>query len=685
MAARLSVLEDELSCPVCCDIYRDPLVLRCSHSFCRACLEKIWEKTEHAKCPVCSSGFSREEPVSNLVLKNTCESLLQEGSRGAAAGKQCLLHGESLKLFCLRDKQPICVICQTSQLHKNHDCCPVEEAARGCQDELRGALTPLRANLAALRKHRQHCAEMAQHIQSQAQRAERRVKGEFERLHQFLQDEEAARISELREEEAEKSRAMKEKIESVAKEISSLSETIRVIEQDMAKDTLTFLQSYKDAMRRAQCMMGNPESVSGALINEAKHLGSLKYRVWEKMGDIIQYTPVTLEPNSANHSLVLSEDLTSLQYGERQSLPANPERFDPCVCVLGAEGFTSGRHFWDIEVGDNTFWVLGVAQESVKRREKFCTYPENGFWTIRLREGQYRAPRTLLAVTRRVGTVRVRLDWEGGMLSFCDPTDDTHLYTFTHTFTERLFPFFCTGCNSAPLTVLPGRAAAPPSGTVGTWGQQAGLDWGLQACPDSRPDSRPATPWRIMSEGDAARCAQRHGDGPSCQSQDRERRGALLAPPPGQALLAPPPGQALLAPPPGQALLAPPLGQALLAPPPGQALLAPPPGQALLAPPPGQALLAPPPGQALLAPPPGQALLAPVSQAWITSSRETDTTGTMSEKGSQLDRAQLGDRVGVSQQPGRRSLWCEGVPKCLWIWSWPQSDPSGVGGGGIGD
>ncbi|KAJ8367456.1 hypothetical protein AAFF_G00317530 [Aldrovandia affinis] len=255
---------------------------------------------------------------------------------------------------------------------------------------------------------------------------------------------------------------MKEKIEKMTEEISSLSEQIRAIEQELGAEDVSFLQSYKDTVKRAQCTLQDPEMVSGALVDVAKHLGNLKYRVWEKMLGTVQYTPVTLDPNTAHPRLSLSEDLTSVRpRDERQQVPDNPERFDQWVCVLGSEGFSSGRHCWDVEVGDVRYWILGVAKESIRRRGGFSLIPAAGVWSIYQINGEYAAltsPTTALTVKRKLQRIRVQLDWDRGELSFSDPSDNTPLYTFKHSFTERLFPLFWVGSGS-PLQICPLKAS----------------------------------------------------------------------------------------------------------------------------------------------------------------------------------------------------------------------------------
>ncbi|XP_030639570.1 tripartite motif-containing protein 35-like [Chanos chanos] len=453
--------EEDFSCPVCYDVFKDPVVLSCSHSVCKVCLQKFWAARRLKECPICRTQSPTSEPPRNLVLKNLCEAFLQGKIQGTSSGSEefCSLHSEKLKHFCLDDKQPVCLVCRDSEKHTNHKFRPVDEAAHDSREELKTALKPLQEKLKIFKKAKLTCDKTAEHIKTQTKNTERQIKEEFEKLHQFLRDEEIVRIIALREEEEQKSRMMKEKIEETSRGISSLSDTIRVIEEKIKAKDITFLKSFEATKKRAQCTLQDPEMLSGALINVAKHLGNLKFRVWERMQDIVQYTPVILDPNTAAPWLILSEDLTSVtDSDEKQQIPCNPQRFDEYACVLGSEGINSGTHCWDVDVGDSTNWELGVTTES--NRRKGYTFFNTGVWCVQLRDGNYRswAPgesSTPLTVNNKLQRIRVELDWDRGKLSFSDPLNNTNLHTFTHTFTERMFPFLYNHCKLSPLMILP--------------------------------------------------------------------------------------------------------------------------------------------------------------------------------------------------------------------------------------
>ncbi|XP_074530313.1 E3 ubiquitin-protein ligase TRIM35-like [Halichoeres trimaculatus] len=462
-----SCSEEDLCCSVCHDVFKHPVILSCSHSFCEACVQSWWSEKQTQDCPICKRP-STFDPPCNLVLKNLCESfLLQRDQKAAAASEAlCSLHSEKLRLFCLDHQQTACLVCRDSKKHSNHTFRPIDEAAQDLREQLQESLKPLKNKLQSFRKVKEDWTETGKHVKTQAADTERQIKEQFKKLHLFLEEEEEARISALREEEEQKSQRMKEQMEAVSREIAALSDSVRATEEQLGAGDVSFLKNYKAAVERVQQrpLLEDPQLPSGALIDVAKHLGNLSFNIWIKMKDMVSYSPVILDPNTAGLDLILSEDLTCVRSGGKRPLhlPHNPERniFSYGSCVLGSEGFSSGIHSWDVEVGENTWWEVGVFEGSADRRRNIYSR----LWRIEFfsEHNHYVKYLTLIptetycipSVRGRLQRIRVHLDWDRGKLIFSDPDTNTHIHTFTHTFTHTLFPYmFVSG--SPPLRILP--------------------------------------------------------------------------------------------------------------------------------------------------------------------------------------------------------------------------------------
>uniref|UniRef100_A0A8C7DUN3 Si:dkey-46i9.6 n=1 Tax=Oncorhynchus kisutch TaxID=8019 RepID=A0A8C7DUN3_ONCKI len=169
---------------------------------------------------------------------------------------------------------------------------------------------------------------------------------------------------------------------------------------------------------------------------------------------------LTLDPDTANPWLQLSEDGRRVQHlGAWQDLPDVPERFDTVVIVLGCEGFSTGRHYWEVQVGDKDDWYLGVAKASVNRKGRIAISSSQGYWALAMKKGQeYKAsttpplPLTLDPKPKRVG---VYVDCDEGQVSFYNVRERSHIYTFMEdSFKEKLFPFYLYCCDKQSDTMV---------------------------------------------------------------------------------------------------------------------------------------------------------------------------------------------------------------------------------------
>lgn len=178
---------------------------------------------------------------------------------------------------------------------------------------------------------------------------------------------------------------------------------------------------------------------------------------------------VTLDPDSANPWLQLSQDRHQVRHlGAWQDLPDRPERFDTVVIVLARDGFTSGRHYWEVQVGDKDDWYMGVANSTVNRKGRISVSTAQGYWALALKKGHgYRAsttPPVPLPLDRKPKRVGVYVDYEEGQVSFYDVKALSHIYTLRDTFTEKIVPFFylyCCDKASDTIAICPASERSP--------------------------------------------------------------------------------------------------------------------------------------------------------------------------------------------------------------------------------
>nr|XP_020492287.1 zinc-binding protein A33-like [Labrus bergylta] len=456
MAEKIALVESFLNCHVCLETFKDPVSLSCNHSFCSSCLQTCWEQAKNKNCPICKRTSLIDVSEVNLTLKELADSFAERKTNGSPEGEKdpkkdevvCNEHPDVPYWFCEDEDRAVCPVCEFS-LHHGHKLLPVEEAVADLKEQLKSDLKSLQDKREKHKQVEETYNEVIQHSKKQLLSTERQIKAEFKKLQQFLKEEEESRLAALREEEEQKGKTISRELKKIQEQISSLSQSICAVEEELQKHSVSFLSSYKPTQSRArvQCSVSDPQLVSGALIDVAKHLGNLSFKVWEKMRDRVHFSPVILDPNTAHPWLYLSHDLTSVRWEDtKKQLPDNPERNIKYTTVLGSEGFSSGEHSWEVEVGDHPYWNVGLAKESVDRKGERYARPESGIWCLSHHSGKYtNGLGKTVRMKKNLQRVRVQLDYDRGELSFYDSEDMTHIDTHRKAFTGTLFPLIETG------------------------------------------------------------------------------------------------------------------------------------------------------------------------------------------------------------------------------------------------
>ncbi|KAM5152257.1 nuclear factor 7, ovary-like [Mantella aurantiaca] len=472
---------EELTCLLCNELFKDPVMVECGHNFCRNCIEKAWEGQDSFTCPDCKEvitekRFTTNRALANLVKKTAGAAAVLTPAKPAEKEKtrpveNCPEHDERLKLYCKDDGTLSCVICRDSLKHASHNFLPILDAVGVYRTELADIVAPLEESLKVTEQLTNQQNEKIENHKTNLKEYQDHIVSEFEKLHKFLKEREDLLLEQLQEQGDSLLKDMEANLVKMQENRDNIQLTIGVANERMNDtDSISFLTDIKSFMEK--CQEQQKEVTSSGNILLCKELcqgtfkGPIQFSLWRQMKSFVTpyMTPMLLDPGTAHPNLVLSDGLTSVKYGDTKlPLPDNPKRFSQCILVLGSQGFASGRHYWEVDVGDKTAWDVGMASESSNRKGKIKLNPKNGYWAIWLRNGNaYKAlesPSKTLILNTKPKRIGVYVDYEGGQISFYNADDMTAIYTFTATFTEKLYPYLSpflheSGRNAEPLRLI---------------------------------------------------------------------------------------------------------------------------------------------------------------------------------------------------------------------------------------
>ncbi|XP_062282389.1 E3 ubiquitin-protein ligase TRIM21-like [Scomber scombrus] len=387
--------------------------------------------------------------------------------------RMCMKHDKPLELFCKTDQTCVCMLCSVLD-HKTHDVVPLKEE----YERKKAELGKTKAEIQEMIQKRRLNIQAIKHSVDLSEEAADREKAEGVQVFTALKESVERSLNELIEMIEEKQRTTEKQAEDFIKEleqeISELKKRSSEVEKlSHSEDHLHLLQNFpslkaapltKDWTEVSVC-----PSYEGTVVKAVAQLEEmLSKQLFEaELKRVQQYAvDVTLDTDTANTWLILSDDGKQVYCGDMwMNLPDNPERFSVGPYVLGKQSLSSGRFYFEVQVKEKIKWDLGVARESINRKGSITLKPEDGVWTIWLRNGnEYKAlagPSVRLSLKSRPQKVGVFVDYEEGLVSFYDVDAAALIYSFTGcSFTEKLYPLFSPclndrGKNAAPLIICP--------------------------------------------------------------------------------------------------------------------------------------------------------------------------------------------------------------------------------------
>ncbi|XP_067256495.1 bloodthirsty-related gene family, member 9 isoform X2 [Chanodichthys erythropterus] len=512
-------LTEELQCSICLDVFTNPVTTPCGHNFCKICLKECWDNRQDYSCPICKKTFNQKPELKvNTTLRDivdhykkrnhlkipevlcdictvpklkalkscpACQSsyckthlerhfkvpgLKQHKLINPVKNLQdhlCQKHNRHLELFCRDDQTCVCVTCTVTE-HKTHNNVPVEEESEKKKTQMKKTQTDVKQMIQDRMKKTEEIQRSKNTEKEKADCVEL-----FTDLIRSIErcQTELLEVMEQKQKAAEKQ--AEELIKELEQEISELKRRNTELEQlSHTEDHLHLLQIYPSLCSPLDTKIWISINTCVSVETLRRALAELQDTLDKKLNQnvmkrIQQYAvDVTLDHDTAHPELILSEDGKQVRHGNiKHDHPYNYKRFDKYIIVLGKEGFSSGRFYFEVQVKGKTQWNLGVARESINRKGELHLCPKNGNWSLWQSSGnKYQAcesspvPLSLNVMLQKVG---VFVDYEEGLVSFYDVESRSHIYSFTgQSFTKKLYPFLspCTndkGKNSEPFIITP--------------------------------------------------------------------------------------------------------------------------------------------------------------------------------------------------------------------------------------
>nr|XP_001082316.2 tripartite motif-containing protein 64C-like [Macaca mulatta] len=443
----VQAFQNELICSICMNYFIDPVTIDCGHSFCKPCLCLCWEEGRAPmRCPVCRKISAKSDFNTNAALKKLASLARQTRPQNINNSHNiCVLHKETKELFCEADKRLLCGPCTESPEHMAHSHSPMGWAAEECREKLIKKMNYLwKINQETQNNLNQETSK----FRSLADYVSLRkviITIQYQKMHLLLHEEEQLHLQALEREAEELFQQLQDSQVRMTQHLERMKDMYRVLWETCHMPAVELLQDVRNVSARADLAeMQKPQPVNPELTS------------WRITGvlDMLNNFRVdnALSTEMTPCYISLSEDVRRVIFGDDlRSAPMDPQGVES-FAVWGAQAFTSGRHYWEVDVTHSSTWILGVCRDSRTADTNIVIDSDETFLLISSKRNNHYSlstisPPLIQHVQRPLGRVGVFLDYDNGSVSFFDVSKSSLIYDFPpSSFSSPLRPFFCFGC-----------------------------------------------------------------------------------------------------------------------------------------------------------------------------------------------------------------------------------------------
>ncbi|XP_018423511.1 PREDICTED: nuclear factor 7, ovary-like [Nanorana parkeri] len=420
--------------------------------------------------PAVKSCLQCEQSMCSKHLKQhntTVDHVLVEPIR-SFEDRKCSLHKEVLKYYCCRDNISVCASCSVTGSHKGHQVVLLNEASDKKKEKLKTIAKDLKFDSWKLEKRLEKLQNHRKDEKGKVAALNKRVRDLFKEIRDKVNALEMRVLAEILRQDDHISLTISDLIRQLelqkdkmsnaiarTKELLSASDPLSVIKEKVESSDIIKISDDIGDVREAGCL-------DEGIVSQMLHKGILQLNIsfmdLKKMRQFgaIGNSHVLLDPNSAGNNVIISEDLTRASYAvEAIKRPDLPERFK-CSQVLSRCQFTTGRHYWEVAVGEARKWLVGLAAASIERKKNGnesyfgCN---NKSWGLSFNKQLSAGHDNMYVDVPTDGPIKsvgMYLDYEAGHLTFFQLSDPIKcLHTFAATFTEPLHAAFILNDNSS--------------------------------------------------------------------------------------------------------------------------------------------------------------------------------------------------------------------------------------------